>query len=559
MFSNGSRLLFRRAVTAAAILTSPAVLVASYRGRTNDLPASLRKPHLLDFHIPTVVHADSLQDALQPDSSHLEASATKRAGRSVAGLPAIPASKVRECNGKNGSKILVTYGRAVYDVTEFVDSHPGGDHILLAAGGPLEPYWALYTQHNADWVLEILEELRIGNLEVDQQWVDEVERKAVSNEDGPYSNEPDRHPALLVQGKMPFNAEPRADLLAATQLTPNELFYVRNHMPVPLIKEEDYRLEIVGTDGKVLKTLQMKDLRERYEKHVVAATVQCAGNRRNELNVVKKVKGGPWEVGAISNAEWGGVRLSDVLDDVVKESPNVMKQAHHLCFAGLDADPAKGTVYEASVPMDVLRRVPDVLLAYEMNGKTLPRDHGYPVRVIVPGVVGARNVKWVGKVILSEGESSSHWQRQDYRSFSPDVDWDSVDFSQAPSIQEMPVVSAICSHAIDREEGTVSLSGYAWSGDGKGIIRVDVSADGGKTWSGAMLREKETERRNEVYDWTLWNATVRLPVEGNVEFVCKAIDSAYNTQPDSAAAIWNLRGLLNNAWHRVKAEEAGVH
>jgi len=203
--------------------------------------------------------------------------------------------------------------------------------------------------------------------------------------------------------------------------------------------------------------------------------------------------------------------------------------------------------------------VPDVLLAYEMNGEELPRDHGYPIRAIIPGVVGARNVKWLGKVVLSETESDSHWQKQDYRSFSPDIDWDNVDFSAAPSIQEMPVVSAICTHKVNDEEQSVTVSGYAWSGDGKGIIRVDVSADGGKTWTGAVLKDKGSEeRRNEVYDWTLWSATLPLPKGGNdvkAEIVCKAIDSAYNTQPDSAEAIWNLRGLLNNAWHRVQVSK----
>lgn len=481
----------------------------------------------------------------------------EHAGLEIPGLRSIPASDVRAQNGKKeGGRIWVGFGRGVYDITEFVESHPGGNQILQAAGGPLEPYWRLYTQHNAEWVLEILEELRVGNLIPDERWSQEVDDSSVDGENAPYANEPKRHPALIVQGEAPFNAEPDMKLLVQNQMTPNDLFYVRNHMPVPTIEADEYRLQVIDTDGTTMIALSLEDLK-KLPKHVVAATVQCAGNRRNELNAVKKVKGGRWEAGAISNAEWGGARLSDVLalarnaDDGVKES-----SAHHVCFEGLDADPGSGIAYAASIPMDVLRRTPDVLLAYEMNGETLPRDHGYPVRAVVPGVVGARCVKWLGRVVLSEEESSSHWQRQDYRSFSPDVDWDTVDFSKAPSIQEMPVISSICDHTVDEKKRTVSISGYAWSGDGKAIIRVDVSADGGRTWHSANLREKGPERRNETYDWTLWDANIDLPQTQNMQLVCKAVDSAYNTQPERAESIWNLRGLLNNAWHRVDIETA---
>lgn len=398
--------------------------------------------------------------------------------------------------------------------------------------------------------------MRVGNLEPDERWA----REAAEGEDakgGAYRDEPLRSPKLIVQGETPFNAEPEMRLLAQSQLTPNELFYVRNHMPVPLIDPDEYRLEVVDTDGQSLVTLTLEEL-YNFPKYTVAATVQCAGNRRNELNAIKKVKGGRWEAGAISNAEWSGARLTDVIAHARrsrKEENKTRGKAEHVCFEGLDADAATGTVYAASVPMDVIERVPDVLLAYEMNGEMLPRDHGYPVRAVVPGIVGARCVKWVGKVVLSEKESDSHWQRQDYRSFSPSVDWDNVDFSKSPSIQEMPVVSAICDHRVDRDKGTVMVSGYAWSGDGKGIIRVDVSVDGGRTWRGAQLRDKGELKRNQTYDWTLWDAVLEIPKEGSkVELVCKAIDSAYNSQPESADGIWNLRGLLNNSWHRVEVE-----
>ncbi len=97
------------------------------------------------------------------------------------------------------------------------------------------------------------------------------------------------------------------------------------------------------------------------------------------------------------------------------------------------------------------------------------------------------------------------------------------------------------------------MSGYAWSGGGRGIVRVDVSADGGKNWTEAKLRSKD-ERMNRVYDWTLWKAVVPVEGEKGLEIVCKAVDSAYNTQPEDVGPIWNLRGVLNNSWHRVTVD-----
>lgn len=500
---------------------------------------------------PTISHADAAPLASSEVSQH-------PAGDFIPSLPSISAATVRASTGKgdsSSSPILVTFRNGVYDITSFIASHPGGDQILLAAGGPLEPYWVLYPQHANEFVLDLLEENRVANFTPDDQWVRMHHTKsssAAKSTTSPYDNDPPRNPNLIVQSTAPYTAEPTAEAIVSSQRTPNDLFYVRNHMPVPVITESDYRLQIVDSNGVPLTTLTLDDLKTKFERVTIDATVQCAGNRRNELNRVKKVKGGGWEIGAISNAQWTGARLSDVLRYAVGEDATKGAYGGHVCFAGLDADPVTGRVYAASVPMDVLRRHDDTLLAYEMNGQTLPRDHGYPVRAVVPGVVGARHVKWLGTVTLSDAESTSHWQQQDYRSFSPDVDWNNVDFDAAPSIQEMPVISAICTHVVDKQNATVTMNGYAWSGDGKAIIRVDVSADGGKSWTGAKLLEKKTEKRNEVYDWTLWTATVKLDDgNSNAQLVCKAIDSAYNTQPDNTASIWNLRGLLNNAWHRV--------
>ncbi len=439
----------------------------------------------------------------------------------------------------NGNSVWVSFNGKVYDITDFVEMHPGGNQILQAAGGPLEPFFALYAQHNEPFVLELLEEYRIGDL------ADAHTKPAVNHD--PYAADPSRNERLVVRSQKPFNAEPSLKDLVCEHVTPNGLFYVRNHLPVPAVDAETYRLVVRDVDGTELASLSMEQLR-KLPKHQVAVTLQCAGNRRDEMRAVRDVKGGHWGAGAIGNAVWGGVRLVDVVP------ADKLNKVRHVCFEGLDMNPTDGAAYGASVPADVGK---DVILAYEMNGEPLPRDHGYPVRAVAPGVVGARSVKWLGEVRLSMDESSSHWQRRDYKSFSPAVDWDNICDSvwdSAPSIQEAPVVSAICDAR--RVGDKVIVEGYAWSGGGRAIIRVDVSTDDGETWSVANLREKTEEQRNQVYDWTLWSAEVPLAdTKKDTTIVCKAIDSAYNTQPERLDAIWNLRGLLNNAWHRVVLAE----
>ncbi|XP_016160412.1 PREDICTED: sulfite oxidase, mitochondrial, partial [Ficedula albicollis] len=206
----------------------------------------------------------------------------------------------------------------------------------------------------------------------------------------PFAGDPPRHPALRVNSLKPFNAEPPPELLTQSFLTPNELFFTRNHLPVPAVDPGSYRLRVEGPGGRSL-SLSLAELRQRFPKHEVIATLQCAGNRRSEMSRVRPVKGLAWDIGAISTARWGGARLRDVLLAAGLGDKTGDDGEWHVCFEGLDAD-ASGTPYGASIPLKrALSAEAEVLLAYEMNGQELPRDHGFPVRVLVPGVVGARN------------------------------------------------------------------------------------------------------------------------------------------------------------------------
>lgn len=174
-------------------------------------------------------------------------------------------------------------------------------------------------------------------------------------------------------------------------------------------------------------------------------------------------------------------------------------------------------------------------------------------------MAGCRSVKWLTRIVASSEESSSFWQRSDYKSFSPGVDWDSVDWDSAPAIQAMPVTSAICEPARGAavEAGDdVTVRGYAWSGGGNGVIRVDVSADGGASWQVAALRRVAGQGAGRGWAWVLWEAEVAVPKGhvGPLTLVAKATDESYNTQPERPEAVWNLRGVACNSWPTVTVE-----
>ncbi|KAM0344092.1 hypothetical protein ACHAPU_007813 [Fusarium lateritium] len=462
----------------------------------------------------------------------------------------------------------------VYDITEWIGAHPGGDVILRAAGGSIDPYWDIFSIHKNDYVYEILNQYLIG-------YVDPTDlvngRPAQEEIEDPFSDDPTRHPDLVTMTEKPMNAETPANVMTNEFLTPNDLFYVRNHMWVPQVAENPnhHNLKVELPDGTT-KEYTLADLKTRFKPYKVTAALQCSGNRRRHMNEESghKTNGLPWSAGAISNACWEGVLLSDVLTDAGFDLQSGLRgdsEAKHVQFSGLEA-------YGASIPLrKAIDPQGDVILAYGMNGQALPRDHGFPLRAIVPGHVAARSVKWLNQVTLSDEESTSQWQRRDYKCFGPNqtqVDWDT-----APAIQELPVQSAITTCKLgdwttkDGESKTyikpASLAGYAYSGGGRSIIRVDISSDNGKTWSQASIipdcSTNEEEQSpcfgNAAWAWRRWKFQGTVPLDAFettesgkrcATFVVKATDEAYNTQPESHAATWNLRGNLATAWHRIK-------
>ncbi|XP_067137391.1 sulfite oxidase-like [Centruroides vittatus] len=465
----------------------------------------------------------------------------KKFGEVIPCLPHYSAKTVAEHNTKEKC-IWVTYKAGVYDITKYICEHPG-DKIKFAAGGALEPFWELYEFHKCNEIMEQLEKYRIGNLCIeDRRFSKEL-----------YGNEPNRHPCLKVACNQPFSAETPTELLAEKFVTPNALFYVRNHFPVPRINGRDYKLSVQLMNGKTT-CYSLKDLMCKFPKHTITATLQNAGNRRSEFNKVKEVSGLKWCSGAIGTATWSGARLVDVLKCAGVDMNDA--SVKHVHFEGLDKDCKTNTNYSISIPAHkALDPSGDVIIAYEMNGCPLLPDHGFPVRVVVPGYVGTRSVKWLGKITMATEESKSQWQLTDYKSFSPNIDASNVDWCKSIAIQETPVVSAIC-EPVDHSkvkvcDDKVKVKGYACSGGGRKIIRVDVSADEGKTWKTATLKQDDAPS-HRAWAWTLWEVEVPVKKKNcSIGIICKAVDTSYNVQPETFPPIWNLRGFLGTAWHRI--------
>ncbi len=351
---------------------------------------------------------------------------------------------------------------------------------------------------------------------------------------------------MVVHGREPYNAEPHPSALDGRRITPVGVFYSRNHGPVPDIHPPTWRLRVDGlVDDRLhldLSTLQ------RYESVTLTATLQCAGNQRAGLLEVTDIPGeAPWGPGATSTATWTGARLAEVL-----AAAGVRDAAAHVAFTAPDpaADTDPTETYGGSIPIDKAL-APEVLLAWGMNGDPLPPAHGGPVRVLVPGYVGARSVKWVHRVRVQAAPSDSHFQATAYRLLPADA---TPARGAEVALGQVPLGCAVLTPYAGATvtAGTTTVSGYALAGCARTVDRVDVSVDGGRTWRQATFDTDEAA----PFVWRLWSSDVDLP-PGAAEVVARAWDSSGSTHPESAATVWNPKGYVNNSWSRVRFTVAG--
>jgi sulfite oxidase len=350
---------------------------------------------------------------------------------------------------------------------------------------------------------------------------------------------------MTVRGQLPFNAEPPTSVLAGGEITALDAFYCRNHGPFPDIARQQWGLTV---DGMVDRphTLTYEDLTSGFTAHSVVATLACAGNRRAELLRVRPIPGkDPWAHGAISTATWRGARLADVLD-----AAGVRRdEGSHVAFSApdvaLEAVPVQS--YGSSIPLSKAMSE-EVLLAWEMNSEPLPRVHGGPVRVVVPGYIGARSVKWVTAIRVQPNPSENYFQASDYRILPPETDPDTAAPGEGISLSSLPLNCDILVPGDDEEipAGPLTVRGWALAGDGRGIGRVDVSLDEGRTW-----RQADPEPPTSKWAWLRWSLTIEAR-PGPISLTARAWDDTGVTQPESPVSLWNPRGYANNAWAHVK-------
>jgi DMSO/TMAO reductase YedYZ molybdopterin-dependent catalytic subunit len=316
-------------------------------------------------------------------------------------------------------------------------------------------------------------------------------------------------------------------------LTPVGLHYLLIHYDIPAVDLDEFRLELGGAVERPL-TLSLDDLRAR-ERVSMPVTFECAGNGRALME--PRPLSAPWLTEAVGTAEWGGTPLQPLLDEA-----GVRAEAVEVLFGGLDAglDDGVRQDYERSLALEDARHA---LLAYEMNGAPLPPQHGFPLRLVVPGWYGMTNVKWLARIELLEAPFDGFQQSVAYRIYDADGQPGEAVTRMLPrSLMVPPGVPDFMSRDRHLEPGPVTLTGRAWSGFGH-VERVEVSTDGGDVFLPARLD-------NPVGDhaWRGWRFDWDAP-PGEHVLCSRATDTAGNVQP--LDQVWNQKGYANNAVERI--------
>ncbi len=347
---------------------------------------------------------------------------------------------------------------------------------------------------------------------------------------------------LIARAENPYNAEPALEELVRTYVTPWERFFVRSHGTTPRLDLNTYRLKVEGLVNTP-REFALGELLQKFPAAFTQASLTCAGNRRAEFAAVhkQKVPGVSWESAAIGHAAWSGVRLADVLKLV-----GVREGAKHVWFEGLDevVDGDHKIPFGGSIPLDrVLGDVPggyQPLLASHMNGAALTVEHGAPLRTLVPGYIGARSVKWLGKLVVSAEPSPNHYLAHAYKLITTNKP---EELEQAAPLYEQTLNSVIAEQKVTGS--TAALRGFALPSGayGRTIQRVELTLDDGQTWQPAQLASPARPGA-----WVLWTATVELPKADAIISV-RATDDQGQSQPKTMA--WNLKGYQYNAWHSV--------
>ncbi|KAF3491130.1 nitrate reductase [Arthroderma uncinatum] len=373
---------------------------------------------------------------------------------------------------------------------------------------------------------------------------------------------------IRLTGKHPMNAESDlTTLFEAGLITPSPVHYVRNHGTVPHLLWENHEVEVVA-DQRLVYT--MDNLKDSFESINIPVFLACDGSRRKELNMIKKTRAFNFTAASASCSYWKGVLLRDVLleagvDNLVKKNPDKRLWVN---YEG--ADELSEGKYATCVPLEyAMDPINDVMLAYEMNDHPLPPDHGYPLRLILPGWVGARSIKWLAKIWVTEHENDSHYHIYDNRQLPSFITDTESEIAQTmyrhPSTicNEQMLNSIIVRPAqgekidlVDVKKGKMyRIMGFAYSGSGDEIDRVEISLNGGETWLYCSRRypDKPIRHGKKFWTWLHWHIDLDITRLIRAQSVLvRAFDSHKNTQPRKP--VWNIGGMMNNCWYEVRPE-----
>jgi DMSO/TMAO reductase YedYZ molybdopterin-dependent catalytic subunit len=339
---------------------------------------------------------------------------------------------------------------------------------------------------------------------------------------------------MIVHRADPLNCETSIPALMGGVVMPNPRFYVRNHFHVPKFAPSSWRLNVLGLVERAL-SLSLRDL-VKMPSQTQFVTLECAGNGRSSLS--PRVNGEQWNLGAVSTAEWTGVPLVEVLNRA-----GVKAGAREVVFRGADSGKLDGSSepirFERSLNMNDAQSC-EALLAYAMNGEALPIQHGYPLRVIVPGWYAVASVKWLTEIDVISRQFSGHYQTEAYF-----FEWQRGKQLLREPVSLQRVRSLITEPEPDSEveQGELPIRGVAWSGAAP-IARVEVRINGGPWQEARLLGE---QRR---YSWQGWELITCLGQHGSTVISARATDMASRTQPDSPE--WNRLGYGNNAIQQVR-------
>lgn len=381
---------------------------------------------------------------------------------------------------------------------------------------------------------------------------------------------------VRLTGKHPFNVEPPVSILHKYKfITPSSLHYVRNHGACPKLSWETHTICVGGPLVQTPLEISMDQL-AAMEPRELPVTLVCAGNRRKEQNMIRQTIGFNWGPSGVSTNVWKGVLLRDLLLQAGVSDKNMADK--HVEFIGVEDLPnkvgpgpfkdepwGKLVKYGTSVPLArAMNPAYDILIAYQANGERLQPDHGFPVRLIIPGYIGGRMIKWLKHINVIPHETKNHYHYHDNRIlpphitaeeslsggwwYKPEYIFNELNINSAMTQPDHNTTLALASN-IDK---TYEVAGYAYTGGGRKITRVEVSIDGGTHWELADIDRKERPTEYGMYwCWIWWKFDLKVAdLVGCKEIWCRAWDESNNPQP--VVPTWNLMGMGNNQVFRVK-------